>query len=396
MQQRRVALLGKKCWGSAEETQPYDHDATLRYVPAEASPCRTHGGEAVHVAYPPSPPVPKVPQEEDTRNKSQEHDDRTTETPFPTEPDPKDAMDDLQGKQLEPPTPPVLPGCLDKNFKCPVVMLEHDVRVIMATGFTKEMAEEALVKARGSLPEAMGLLIRARYGIPKPHKPDTKELQNRPEQKVETTMEPKAEPKVEAKGEPTSPSPMDIVAAASPVTRRDQREFREQLKAVGSEEEGEEGDDDEEEKPTRKTRVKSKAKAQAKAKAKAKAKGKTKKKADDNGVRGKGAKGKGANSSKEPKGPSKKPATKSKGKDHKEPDSSPKTRKLNNGKKTPVEPKVSADTGKREKATFAGRYIPKTQPLRSVWVAARKAFVGIKGELKAASKKEDRFPSSHH
>jgi hypothetical protein len=28
----------------------------------------------------------------------------------------------------------VLPGCLDKNFKCPVVMLEHDVRVIMATG----------------------------------------------------------------------------------------------------------------------------------------------------------------------------------------------------------------------------------------------------------------------
>lgn len=134
MQQRRVALLGKKCWGSAEETQPYDHDATLRYVPAEASPCSTHGGEAVHVAYPPSPPVPKVPQEEDTRNKSQEHDDRTTETPFPTEPDPKDAMDDLQGKQLEPPTPPVLPGCLDKNFKCPVVMLEHDVRVIMATG----------------------------------------------------------------------------------------------------------------------------------------------------------------------------------------------------------------------------------------------------------------------
>ena len=220
-----------RCWArsvgaAAEETQPYDHDATLRYVPAEASPCSTHGGEAVHVAYPPSPPVPKVPQEEDTRNKSQEHDDRTTETPFPTEPEPKDAMDDLQGKQLEPPTPPVLPGCLDKNFKCPVVMLEHDVRVMMATGFTKEMAEEALVKARGSLPEAMGLLIRARYGIPKPPKPDTKELQNRPEQKVETTMEPKAEHKVEAKGEPTSPSPMDIVAAASPVTRRDQREFR--------------------------------------------------------------------------------------------------------------------------------------------------------------------------
>ena len=68
---------------------------------------------------------------------------------------------------------------------------------------------------------------------------------------------------------------------------------------------------------------------------------------------------------------------------------------MNNGKKAPVEPKVSDDTGKREKATFAGRYLPKTPLLRSVWVAARKAFDGIKEELNTASKKEDRFPSSH-
>ena len=396
MQQRRVALLGKKCWGSAEETQPYDHDATLRYVPAEASPPEPHAGEAVDdVVYPPSPPVPKVPQEEDTRKRSQQNDDSTLETPFPTEPDPKDSMDDPQGKQPEPPTPPVLPGCLDKNFKCPVVILEHDVRVIMATGFTKEMAEQALVKAKGSLPEAMGLLIRSRYGIPTLPKADTKELQNKPDPKVEPTMEPKVEHEVEAKGEPTSPSPMDIVGEASPVTRQRQREFREQMKAAGAEEESEEGDAEEEEKQTRRTRGKGKAKAKAKGKGKA---AKTKKGKADNGVRGKGAgkgKRKGANSSKAPKNSPKKSASKSKGKDDKEPESGPKTRKLNNGKKTPVEPKVSADTGKREKATFAGRYLPKTEPLRSVWVAARKAFENIKGELKTASRKEDRF-SSHH
>ena len=56
---------------------------------------------------------------------------------------------------------PVLPGCLERNFKCPVSILQQDVDTFALMGYTTQAAEEALVKSRGELDGAVEALLRS-------------------------------------------------------------------------------------------------------------------------------------------------------------------------------------------------------------------------------------------
>ena len=376
-----MALLGKQCWGGAEETQPYDNDCTLLY--AAASPLQPNVGGSVKEAVVPDVVTKEQHQHSISTEQPSEDVHMTSQAS-----DPKDVPMDVE----EPPkpdtlsSPPVLEGCLDKNFKCPVVILEHDVRVIMSTGFTKEDAEEALVKARGHLPNALGALIRERYDL----KPTTKAAMTKPAAATTAAA-------AEAKVEPRSPLPTEIIEPVAPVSRQEQQKLRDELK--GQEEEEQEMDDDandEDEKP-KKPRAKAKAKAKAKARGKAKPGRKAKAKAQPKAkARGRPRKspsagteeqeqepGKDVKSPTTSKNPGKQSGPKRKRKDDTAPAAPvPKSSKGNPKKKT-------AEKSVKEKSTFARRFLPKTEPQRSVGVAASKVYEGIKHKLKAPSKLED-------
>ena len=262
----------------------------------------------------------------------------------------------LQAEEI--PKSPVLPGCLDKNFKCPVVIMEQHVQAITECGFSKEVAEEALVKHRGSLPQALGSLVRSRYGPPPPSNLGGP-----------NASQPPASPKA------SSPSPSDLVGDVAAVSRREQQKLRDDMKGENDDEEDEgEGNEDEEEKPkTTRKRPAAKAKPKAKAKGKARAKAKAKSKS----TKGKKTTNKSEDDAKKPGNKAKEPA-------------SDKAKVSKRGRKA-----KEVDTDNGEKATFARRYIPKSEPLRSLWQAARKVWEDIKGEMKCPSKQEDKSPSHY-
>ena len=369
-----MALLGKQCWGSAEETQPYDNDGTLLY--AAASPLQPNVGERVEQAEVVCDAVTKEQHEQSITTEQPSDDVHMASPPS----DPKDVPMEV----VEPPksdtlaSPPVLKGCLAKNFKCPVVILEHDVRVIMGTGFTKEVAEEALVKARGDLPSALGALIRERYDL----KPHAKAAMTKPAAAAA------------AAAEPRSPLPTEIVDKVEPVSRQEQQKLRDELRGTQDEEpEEDEEANCEDEKPKRKPRAKAKAKAKAQGKAKPGRKPKAKAQPKAKG-RGRPKKSPSAGTQEQEPGKDAKSPTTSK---HSGKQSEPKRKRKGDAAPAAPVPKSSkrgrtkkgAEQSVKEKSTFAKRFLPKTEPQRSVWVAASKAYEGIKHKLKAPSQLED-------
>ncbi len=73
----------------------------------------------------------------------------------------------------------------------------------------------------------------------------------------------------------------------------------------------------------------------------------------------------------------------------------PRKRKVKEDNHDDIEPKKTRSTKKQKDEvktgtkTFARRYIPKSEPLRTVWLRARSAYDEIKGNFKGPSKFED-------
>ncbi len=274
MKERRVALLGQKCWGGpssdAEETQAFEATQTFEKIRetvkelSEARQTEKHYKaeldefelmvQNARADAPPSQVVeidPLEPQSNhkgDTNHGEDLHD--TVAEPLDEE---KNATYYL----------PVLPGCLDKNFKCPVSILQQDVDTLVSMGYTTEAAAEALVKSRGELDGAVEALLRS---------------PNQRDENVEVSS-----PVVKS---PTSPSAADLVNGVEAISRAEQQELKDEMK--GNENDNEE--DEEEEANHRETKKRPKAKAKGNAKtSKPKAKAKSKAKAQK-GSGNKGAK----------------------------------------------------------------------------------------------------------
>ena len=274
-----MALLGLNCWGGPsnpnDETQQFESTQAAFEIIRERLNEKDARGEMKDFVG----PVPQLVRKEPLQSQPSEL--------------PADPVDDAEVEPLKEPCEeldpieevrdpnddsvhslPVLPGCLDKNFKCPVSILQHDVDRIVSMGYTTEDAETALVNSRGKLDDAVESLLRPN------HQKDV-EVSSRPD--------------------PASPSAADLVRGVEAVSRTQQQELKDGIK--GNESENEEEEDEAAGRRGRKNgkgnkaRSKAKAKAmkkgtgkgkgkgQAKAKAKAKSKNAKAKKADQTATR---------------------------------------------------------------------------------------------------------------
>ena len=388
LKERRVALLGKKCWAAPnDETQPYeatqafaDFTATVRETSMFRETVQILEGQVVRdqevmgvscqqavkeERHEKIQEKDEVLKEERHEVKQENNDKEHLENKSPMEvvEDESIAEEVLEEKTLR--SPPVLPGTLERNFKCPVPVLVQDVQAIMAMGFSEEMAGDALVASRGKLDAAVESLLRS-------------SSQQEGNEGYIANMT-------------GSPSAFDLVSQASAVSRKEQMELREEIKGKEVEEDEDEEEGDNKTKPKRKPRGRAKAKAKAKAKGKkgkatAKAKAKSKKTIEGKSNGSKAEKAKVAKGKKAEKDIAETP----------EQTSGRKTRKnTRNGKKDLEEDVVPKAGSRKRKAeakkgededlptesgpkTFARRYIPKCEPLRSVWLAARNAFDNLK------------------
>ena len=407
-----MALLGKKCWvGPNDDTQPYEAaQAALAFQEFSATVRETsilrHTAQNLET-------LDGENQGQEVKMEKLEIEEKgeNTASPIPADvskeapksPNIQDEEIKAEDEEQEEDqnnrdvlvAPPLLPGCLDKNFKCPVTILVHDIEVIMAMGFTEEDATDALVAGRGKLGDAVERLVRSTS-----HK----------------------ESELDDGKMTASPSALDLVSVAPAVTRMEQLELRKELKGNEDEEENEEEEPPKKRKPGAKSKAKAKAKAktaktkrgkatkpQAKAKAKAKAKGKKVPKSEGGNEKLKETNANGKKKEDTCTTPEQTSRRKTRNKRNpvtEECDTkNKKARSTKKDKEVVDEPKPGRirkrkhiededetpgvdETGPK---TFARRYIPKSEPLRSVWLASRTAFSSIKEKLVAPSKFEDWF-----
>ena len=397
MKERRVALLGLNCWGGPskpnDETQQFESTQAFEIIRERLNE-KDASGEMKDIVG----PVPQLVRKEPLQSQSIESIDDAEVEPV------KEPCEELEPiEEVRDPNDdsvhslPVLPGCLDKNFKCPVSILQHDVDTIVSMGYTTEDAETALVNSRGKLDDAVESLVRPN------HQRDV-EVPSRPD--------------------PASPSAADLVLGVEAVSRTEQQDLKDGIK--GNESDNEEEEDEAAGKKGRKNgkgnkgRGKAKAKAmkkgtgkgkgkgQAKAKAKAKSKNVKAKNADQTATRStrkrKTEQEKDATGTKVARGrtASDKPTTVKKARVEKL-DDEPEKEKVQGKRKVQDDASVGTkkprkSTGKKNgqgTVTFARRYIPKSEPLRTVWQCARKAYEEIKGNFKSPSTLEDRGASSN-
>lgn len=400
MKERRVALLGQKCWGGPsgpnDETQQFEATQACEMI-RERLNAEVAGREKNQNDL--TEPVPQLVRQEPLQS-------QLSELPSDLIGDSKvEPMNETGEEVVEPieevvkdpnhdeslRSPPVLPGCLDRNFKCPVSILQHDVDTIVSMGYPTEEAETALVNSRGKLDDAVESLLRSNH------------------QRV-----------AESSSGPPSPSAAELVSRAEPISRAQQQDAKVEIQGNGTDSE----EDEEEEgqtKQNRKRRNKAKAKVTQKgkgrgrgrgkgkgqAKAKAKAKSKTKEKATkeepvkqektDKNRKRKTEEKTHATGTKVVRGQkaSDKPTTVKKarvGKLDQEPEKEnvPRRRKVKDDVSLDAKKSRKSTGTKNDTVTFARRYLPKLEPLRTVWQCARKAYGEIKGNFKAPSKYEDR------
>ena len=253
MKERRVALLGLNCWGGPskpnDETQQFESTQAFEIIRERLNE-KDASGEMKHIVG----PVPQLVRKEPLQ--SQSIDDAEVEpVKEPCEElEPIEEVRDPNDDSVH--SLPVLPGCLDKNFKCPVSILQHDVDTIVSMGYTTEDAETALVNSRGKLDDAVESLLRPN------HQRDV-EVPSRPD--------------------PASPSAADLVLGVEAVSRTEQQDLKDGIK--GNESDNEEEEDEAAGKKGRKNgkgnkgRGKAKAKAMKKGTGKGKGKGQAKAKA---------------------------------------------------------------------------------------------------------------------
>ena len=381
MKERRLAILAKKlestpaAAGPTDETLPFEATQACQDMRMQPSPTQLGNREDVE--------TPKLESKQECQNTDGEKPTVEKKVEVGTETKPETTVEscdaDSPGETGTPryvegrlAGPPVLAGCLDKNFKCPQVVLVDDINTLVAMGLTEQQAEDALAYARGRLSHAINSYLEK--GVPSP--------------KVSSPCA-------------RSPTASELMADAEPVSRAEQAEARQEIQnKCDDAEEGEHEEDDE--KPVIKKKPRGKAKAKAKAKAKGRAKAKSK-------PSGGSAKEKPA-----PKKRGRKPkeseekttpgnndeAKESKSKKAKVEDAgdtkkAPRTRKAkaeesteNQGGKKKQQKVIETPT-ENEKKCFAKRYIPKSEPLRSLWIAARSSFEGIKDKFTSSSKLED-------